>query len=106
MTKQKMLPSLYLTSLGIANVRCFGEGQRLELTGTNGRPARWTLILCENGVGKTTLLQCLAWMHVVPEPPGGSSSDLPLEDNYLGAALMDWQKNEMFDSLLRVGAGT
>ncbi len=44
----------------VKNVRCFGEPQNLSLTGQDGAPVRWTIILGENGVGKTTLLQMLA----------------------------------------------
>lgn len=50
----------YLEKLRVENVRCFGEQQTLSLRGPDGKPARWTIILGENGVGKTTLLQLLA----------------------------------------------
>ena len=59
-------PAVYFSSLELANVRCFGKRQVLELTDDEGRPAQWTLLLGDNGVGKTTLLQCLAWMRPVP----------------------------------------
>ncbi|HEV7508292.1 MAG TPA: AAA family ATPase [Thermoanaerobaculia bacterium] len=50
----------YLLDLSIRNVRCFGpEEQTLRLSDSQGRPAQWTVILGDNGVGKTTLLQCL-----------------------------------------------
>lgn len=59
--KKKDTPSpVYFLSLELENVRCFGPRQRLDLSDGNGRPARWTVILGENGVGKTTLLQSLA----------------------------------------------
>jgi len=61
-----MAQSVYFTSLGIENVRCFGDTQELDLTVDRRRPAQWTLILGDNGVGKTTLLQCLAWMRLIP----------------------------------------
>jgi ABC-type transport system involved in cytochrome c biogenesis ATPase subunit len=53
----------------LSNVRSFGEEQRLEMMDAKGGPAQWTLILGDNGVGKTTLLQCLASMCPVPDIP-------------------------------------
>lgn len=50
----------FLTSISLENVRCFGERQSLALTDDEGIPSRWTIILGENGVGKTTLLQAMA----------------------------------------------
>ncbi|MBX3188708.1 MAG: AAA family ATPase [Labilithrix sp.] len=50
----------YVTSLSLRDVRCFSEAQTLSLADEAGSPARWTIILGENGVGKTTLLQVLA----------------------------------------------
>src|SRR5262249_45956604 len=47
-------------SLELENVRCFSEKQRLDLSDGHGRPARWTILLGENGTGKTTILQLLA----------------------------------------------
>lgn len=53
-------PAVYVSELTLRNVRCFGpKEQTLRLTDVAGRPAAWTVILGENGVGKTTLLQCL-----------------------------------------------
>lgn len=51
--------ALYLLDLTVRNVRCFGPEQTLRLHDKQGRPAAWTVILGDNGVGKTTLLQCL-----------------------------------------------
>lgn len=73
MSVEENIP-LYFAKLELENVRCFGctsdaqgatVGRALDLTtpfGT-GAPAQWTLLLGDNGVGKTTLLQCLAWMR-------------------------------------------
>lgn len=63
--------SIYFLRLEIENVRCFAEKQVLSLVDSNGRPARWTLLVGDNGVGKTTLLQCLAWMRPTPYYPPG-----------------------------------
>ncbi|MGH6895696.1 MAG: AAA family ATPase [Geminicoccaceae bacterium] len=50
----------YFLSLTVENVRCFGPAQTLDLSDGHGRHAPWTVILGENGLGKTTLLSCLA----------------------------------------------
>jgi predicted ATP-binding protein involved in virulence len=55
-------PPAYFLSLELENVLCFKSRQRLDLTDANGFPAQWTVILGDNGVGKTTLLQSLAGM--------------------------------------------
>ncbi len=49
----------YFLSLELENVRCFSERRMLDLADGNGRPARWTILLGENGTGKTTILQLL-----------------------------------------------
>jgi energy-coupling factor transporter ATP-binding protein EcfA2 len=61
----------YFREFSLENVRCFGPKQTLDFCDANGRRARWTVILGDNGVGKTTLLQCLWLMSPVsysPEP--------------------------------------
>ncbi|MEK8019398.1 MAG: AAA family ATPase, partial [Candidatus Parabeggiatoa sp.] len=51
---------VYFLKLMVENVRCFGKTQTLNLSDGKGKPARWTIILGDNGVGKTTLLKCLS----------------------------------------------
>lgn len=57
----------YFLSLTVENVRCFGPAQRLDLSDGNGRPVQWTIILGDNGVGKTTLL--LSLIALLPTEP-------------------------------------
>lgn len=89
-------PPIYFASLELENVRCFGERQILDLTDDEGRLAQWTILLGDNGVGKTTLLQCLAWMRPIP------ASKSPEDDNpdTIEPAL-DSEENKVWDSLLR-----
>jgi hypothetical protein len=48
----------YFLGLELKNYRCFGEdAQKLDLSDGSGRPARWNILLGENGVGKTTVLE-------------------------------------------------
>ena len=102
MAKSQQQPAVYFSSLELENVRCFGERQVLELTDDKGQPVRWTLLLGDNGVGKTTLLQCLAWMRPVPAglPPG---TDEEREPQKIEPALTN-EENHVFNSLLRAGA--
>ena len=58
-TEEKPCEGVYFLSLTLENVRCFGESQTLDLSDGNGKPAQWTVILGDNGTGKTTLLQTL-----------------------------------------------
>lgn len=55
----------YFRSLTVKNVTCFGPSQTVDLCSKDGRPAQWTLILGNNGTGKTALLRCLASLEVV-----------------------------------------
>jgi energy-coupling factor transporter ATP-binding protein EcfA2 len=63
MTLKPHRSAYYFNSLTVENVRAFGPEQQLDLSDDAGNPAPWTLLLGENGVGKTTLLQCLARMY-------------------------------------------
>jgi len=94
-------PLIYFSSLGLENVRCFGERRILELTDEEGRLSQWTLLLGDNGVGKTTLLQCLAWMRPVPafKEEDGKSDRKP---DTIEPALIS-EENRVLDSLLRTG---
>jgi energy-coupling factor transporter ATP-binding protein EcfA2 len=58
----------YFLSLTVENVRCFGPKQTLDLSDGHGRPAHWTVILGNNGVGKTTLLQSLVALEPSQRP--------------------------------------
>ena len=54
------LTPAYFLSLTLENVRCFGPEQTLDLSDGDGNWAQWTVILGDNGTGKTTLLQSLS----------------------------------------------
>lgn len=53
---------VYYSELLLSNVKAFIPDTVLDLC-IGGSPAAWTLILGENGLGKSTLLQCLALLR-------------------------------------------
>ncbi len=93
-------PGAYFLSLTVENVRCFGPAQRLDLSDRHGGHAPWTIILGENGLGKTTLLTCLAFIASVQHTIGAPSSyEAPdVKRPYLG----EWMNS--LSSILRGGA--
>jgi energy-coupling factor transporter ATP-binding protein EcfA2 len=93
---------IYFTSLELESVRCFGRSQMLDLTDGSGNPAQWTLLLGDNGVGKTTLLQCLSWMRPVPVQKSGYEGPKSLKEGPLGPALIE-EENNVLEALLRSG---
>ena len=101
---------VYFTSLVLENVRAFGDRQELLLTSNENTstPAQWTLIIGENGTGKTTLLQCLANMRPVPNKRKLDKKPKvvdPVDEkpNAVDPALSDEPDTETFDALARVG---
>ncbi len=57
---------LYIKSLTLENVKCFGKKQTIDFTQGEDKIAQWTVILGDNGAGKTTVLRSLVAM--LPEP--------------------------------------
>ena len=95
---------IYFKSLELENVRCFAQPQRLDLSDEHGNPVRWVLILGDNGVGKTTLLECLAWMRPVlsmetVDPELGIGREL-----FRTEPALNNEENKTWDSLIRIGA--
>ncbi|HRH43748.1 MAG TPA: AAA family ATPase [Pyrinomonadaceae bacterium] len=52
----------YFLSLELEDVRCFGEKQKIDFSDGNGNWKKWTIILGDNGTGKTSILQSLVAM--------------------------------------------
>ncbi|WP_309607947.1 ATP-binding protein [Flavobacterium sp.] len=68
----------YLHSLEIDGINCFKDKQTLDLSDGNGNYSPWTIILGDNGTGKTTLLKALDSMQPVTDARGiGESVTYP-----------------------------
>lgn len=91
---------MYFLSLELENIRCFGEKQTLDLTDGAKRPAPWTLLLGDNGLGKTTLLQCLIWMRTTEELEPKEKSN---GNGVVVKSIFDDEDNSKIESLIRVG---
>ena len=84
----------YFLSLTVENFRCFKPTQTLDLSNGDGKPAKWTLILGENGVGKTSLLQLLALME--PEESRYASYDHQKQREYFPKMFENAHKTDWF----------
>ena len=73
------MQATYFLDLVVENVKCFKGRQELDLSDGNGKPARWTIILGENGTGKTTLLKALASFNIPAKPLEEGYSELDLK---------------------------
>lgn len=56
---EKALQNPYLKSISLQNIKCFGPKQTLKLA-HRGKPYMWTMILGDNGTGKSTILKMIA----------------------------------------------
>jgi hypothetical protein len=85
--------AMHFRSLHLENVRAFGSAQSLEFADD------WNLILGENGVGKTTLMQALAVMW--PTPTYASPADP--KPTLFKPKLSEHEKNEDIAHFIRRG---
>ena len=93
---------VYFRELRLSNVKAFTAGTVLDLR-LDGRPAPWTLIVGENGLGKTTLLQCLALLRPTLNVEQSERTAAPEPDRVEPA--LPIYDDEQLIALARVGEG-
>lgn len=50
----------YLSDLHIKDFKCFGQAQHINFADDTGKISKWSFLLGENGVGKTSILRLIA----------------------------------------------
>jgi predicted ATP-binding protein involved in virulence len=88
-SSESIAHSVYFLSLEVEDVLCFKDRQVLDLTDGEGKPKQWTVILGDNGVGKTTLLRCLAGMQFGPEDDCQRYRPLLMTNDFVGSGWAD-----------------
>src|SRR5688572_25865062 len=64
--KKKKVHGHYFLDFSIENVRCYGKKQTIKLSDEKGKPYHWTILLGDNGVGKTSILKGI--VSLAPSP--------------------------------------
>lgn len=91
------VPPVYFASLKIERFKCFSESVELDFRLKNGKISQWIVILGENGVGKTTILQALAGLCGRVDKTEDKKGAIP-EKYMVGTAMSDpswfpWHRN-------------
>jgi hypothetical protein len=97
---------VYFLSLSLENVRCFGPKQTLDLSDGKGRPAQWTILLGNNGTGKTTLLHTLVIEQYLDRL---ISKKQPLTDSlsaFVGAYVREASSQQPAGRVVNIARGT
>jgi len=86
---------IYIKNLKLKNIRTFGEVE-LNFESTDGTLPQWTIILGDNGIGKSTGLHCIAWMS--PYLPYKRDQ---LPEHFVPAPMINDEENELLIRLVR-----
>lgn len=90
---------IYLQHIWVENVKTFTGRAELKLVSGKGILPQWTLILGDNGIGKSTLLQLIAWVKPTLSDDGKSEDG----ENTRGNLLITNEENEVLERLVHRG---
>jgi predicted ATP-binding protein involved in virulence len=87
---------IYIKSIEIENIKTFGENSRINFEKSSGILPQWTIILGDNGIGKSTLLHCIVWMKPDLNDGNTNNKKKPKID-----PIINHQENESLERLVR-----
>lgn len=104
--EQNTKAPMYFAQLEIQNIKCFGKKRILDLRDSSGAISQWTLILGNNGVGKTTLLKSICWMLPVEETDDTKKNEANISRVAIKPLMDDFENVYEYEDLLKSGADT
>ena len=90
---------IYLQNIWVENVKTFTGRTELRLVNAEGILPQWTLILGDNGIGKSTLLQLIAWLRPTLSDDGKSENG----ESTRGNLVITDEENEVLERLVHRG---
>ncbi|GAA4761499.1 MULTISPECIES: AAA family ATPase [Flavobacterium] len=82
------VPFSYYASLEVGGVNCFKDNQKLELSNQSDY-YKWTIILGDNGTGKTTLLKILDKLQPDPKSVDNNGIEIFIPKYFIGGITND-----------------
>jgi len=92
--------SIYIESLQLENIRTFKGDVKIKFTRQDHSFSQWTLILGDNGIGKSTILQSIAWMKPDLQDTSGIGMSIRKEDV---EPLINYETNIVLEGLVSRG---
>jgi predicted ATP-binding protein involved in virulence len=86
---------IYITALDIKGIKTLDSEISLKLTNKDGSLPQWTVILGDNGIGKSTLLHAIAWMK-----PSLPYNEKDIRKDFKAAPILNDEENEVLEKLV------